>query len=114
MVCLKKYCKLQANSILESVIALCIIAICLYVAVMVYATVFTPKTAPKFYNTKNKIAEVYYMAQIYPDSVEQMQKENMVISQEWINKSLRQVSLEYKDGSGVVIKSNFFIQSTNE
>lgn len=114
MGCLKKYYNLSANSILESVIALCIISVCLYVAVLVYATVFTPKTAPKFYNSKNKLAELYYMAQVDPDSIEGLQKENMVISREWINANLQQLEMEYKDSSGVVIKSNFFIQHTNE
>lgn len=111
---LKKYYSLSANSILESVIALCIISICLYVAVLVYATVFTPKTAPKFYNSKNKLAELYYMAQVNPDSIEGLQKENMVIDQEWINTNLQRLDLEYKDSSGIVIKSNFFIQHTSE
>ncbi|MCF6133362.1 hypothetical protein [Flavobacterium wongokense] len=114
MVCLRKYYKLPANSILESVIALCIIAVCLYVAVMVYATVFTPKTAPRFYNSRNKVAEMYYMAQVNPDSITQMQKENTTIKQEWINTNLQQVNLEYKDSSGVVIKSNFFVQNANQ
>ena len=111
---LKKYYNLSANSILESVIALCIISVCLYVAVMVYATVFTPKTAPKFYSSRNKLTEIYYMAQVNPDSIEKMAKENLLINQEWMNSNLQQITLEYKDSSGIVIKNNFFVQNNNE
>ena len=38
---------LNGNSILESVIALSIISVCLYIDVLVYSSVFSPKTAPK-------------------------------------------------------------------
>ena len=107
---LKKYCNLKANSILESVIALCIISICLYVAVLVYATVFTPKTSPRFYSSRNKINELYYMIQLNPDTIETISKNNLRIDTEWINANLEQVNIEYKDSSGVVIKNNFFVQ----
>lgn len=111
MAFLKKYCKLRANSILESVIALCIISICLYVAVLVYATVFTPKTAPKFYSSRNKINEMYYLMQLNPDTIETIANDNLKINHEWVNANLQQVNIEYKDSSGVVIKSNFFVRN---
>lgn len=111
MASLKKYYKLRANSILESVIALCIISICLYVAVLVYATVFTSKTAPKFYGSRNKINELYYLMQVNPDTIETISNNNLRIDQEFINANLQQVDIEYKDSSGVVIKNNFFVQN---
>jgi len=114
MAYLKKYYSVAANSILESVIALCIISVCLYVAVLVYATVFTPKTAPKFYGSKNRLAELFYMAQINPDSISSITKENLLLNQEWINVNLQQLKIEYKDSSGVTVKNNFYIQSSNE
>ena len=110
MVCLRKYCKLCANSILESVIALCIIAICLYVAILVYAAVFTPKTSAKFYSTKNKLAEIYFIAQVNPDTIEKMTNNHLIIHQDWINSNLQQINIEYKDSTGVTSKNNFYVQ----
>ncbi|WP_162126047.1 hypothetical protein [Flavobacterium phycosphaerae] len=114
MAYLRKYCRLSANSILESVIALCIIAICLYVAVLVYAAVFTPKTSPKFYGSRNRLAEIYYMVQVNPDTIEKMSNDNLVIHQEWVNSNLQEFSINYKDSSGVFIKNDFFVQQQNE
>ncbi len=111
MASLKKYCKLGANSILESVIALCIISICLYVAVMVYAAVFTPKTAPKFYGSRNKINELYYVMQLNPDTIETIANNDLKISHEWINANLQQVAIEYKDSSGVVVRTDFYVHN---
>lgn len=108
---LKKYFNHSANSILESVIALSIISICLYIAVMVYASVFTPKTSPKFYTSRNKITELYYLMQLSPDSIDALNTDNLKISHEWINASLQQIDIEFKDSSGVIVKNNFFIQN---
>src|SRR6218665_2926708 len=90
MAYLKKYYSVAANSILESVIALCIISFFLYVA------------------------ELFYMAQINPDSISSITKENLLLNQEWINVNLQQLKIEYKDSSGVTVKNNFYIQSSNE
>ncbi len=111
MVSLKKYCNLSANSILESVIALSIIAVCLYIAVLVYATVFTPKTAPKFYNSRNRINELYYLMELNPDTVATMVSDDLKINSEWINPNLQQVEIIYKDSSGVMIKNNFYVKN---
>ncbi|WP_291131229.1 hypothetical protein [Flavobacterium sp. UBA7682] len=107
---LKKYCNLPANSILESVIALCIIAVCLYVAVMVYAQVFTSKTSPRFYNTKNKMVEIYYLYQVSPDSILSADNDNLTIKQEWENNHLQELSIEYRDSSGVKLNNTYYIQ----
>ena len=111
MACLRKCYRLRANSILESVIALCIIAICLYVAILVYAAVFTPKTSAKFYSARNKLSEIYFMAQVNPDSIEKMGNDHLLIHQEWINNNLQQINIEYKDSTGITSKNNFYVQN---
>lgn len=111
---LRKFCRLKANSILESVIALCIIAVCLYIAILVYAMAFTPKTTPKFYSIKNKVNEIYYLAQVNPDTIEQLINKNLSTKNEIIKENLQQVLVEYKDSSGVSSKNIFFIPYDKE
>ena len=111
---LKRFYNLPANSILESVIALCIIAVCLYVAIMVYAQVFTAKTSPRFYNSKNKVAEIYYLYQVNPDSILSAENGNFIIKQESLDNHLEELTIEYKDSSGVKLNSNYYIQKSNE
>jgi len=67
---LSKRCyKLKANSLLESVIALSIIAVCLYIAVVVYSRVFTPKTSLKAYSMQNKINEAFVYKELGIDTL---------------------------------------------
>ena len=111
---LKKCSSLPANSILESVIALCIIAVCLYVAVLVYSQLFSSRTSPRFYNSKNKMAEVYYMFQVNPDSILSADNDNLNITEEYENAHLQKLAIEFKDSSGVKLKSSYFIHRTDE
>lgn len=106
----RKYFNLRANSILESVVALSIISICLYIAVLVYTSVFSARTSPKFYTTRHKISELYYEIQLNPDSINSLNGDDFRIDSEWINAGLQHIDVEYKDSSGVVIKNQFYIQ----
>ncbi|WNM19465.1 hypothetical protein [Flavobacterium capsici] len=110
MVFSKEFFKISANSILESVIALSIISICLYIAIMVYATVFTPKTSSNFYFSRNYVVSLYYESQVNPDSIDLISNKNIVITREWINSNLEKVNFEYKDSSNVSIKQNVYLQ----
>lgn len=87
---LKKFFNLAANSILESVIALTIISVCLYFAIMIFASVYTPKTSAKFYSTQNKLNEIFYLAELKSDSVSgENEDENLIIKEETINHNLK-------------------------
>lgn len=92
---LKRYCK--ANSIIESVIALSIISICIYIVIMVYAQVFSPKTSVKQYANQNQLLEKFYLMQLGLD----YSVENIETSENWINTNLKEVQLEYLDSISV-------------
>ncbi|MFD1602343.1 hypothetical protein ACFSJW_22070 [Flavobacterium artemisiae] len=111
MVLLKKYCKLSANSLLESVIALTIISICLYFAVMIFASVYTSKTSAKFYSTQNKVNEFFYLSQIKNDSLLNDENENLFIEEESINENLKKILIQYKDSTQFKFEKSFYVQN---
>lgn len=88
---LKKYCK--ANSILESVIALAIISTCIYIALMVYANVFSPKNSIAAYGYQNQIQEVFFNIQCGNE----IENSNININNEWLNTHLKKITIEYQD-----------------
>jgi len=111
-VLLKKYYNLKANSILESVIALTIISICLYFAVMIFASVYTPKTSAKFYSTQNKVNEIFYLSELKIDSIiNESENENLLIEEETVNESLKKISIQYKDSSQFKFEKSFYVQN---
>ena len=116
MVFLKKYCNLhlKANSILESMIALTIISVCLYIAIMIFAAAFTPRTAAKFYGTQNKVNELFFLAQLKNDSLTaQNEDDNLIIEEEVISDQLKKVTIQYKDSTKYQFDKSFYVQ-TNE
>lgn len=110
MVSLKKYSSLKASSILESVIALTIISVCLCITIMVLASVFTQKTSLKFYDTQNKVNELFFLAQLQGDSLLDATDENFNIEEENINATIKKMHVSYKDSSDVKFERSFFIQ----
>lgn len=112
MVLSKKYYKLPANSILESVIALTIISICLYFAIMIFASVYTPKTSAKFYSTQNKVNELFYLSELKNDSiVNESEDKNLIIKEEIFNVNLKKISVEYKDSTQFKFEKSFYVQN---
>lgn len=110
MAFLKKYYNVAANSILESVIALTIISICLYFAVLIFSVVFTPRTTTKFYATQNKINEIFFLAQLNADSIiSENQNPNWNLEEEIISVNLKKITVQYKDSSKVTIKKQFYV-----
>jgi hypothetical protein len=106
----KKYYKLPANSILESVIALTIISICLYFAIMIFASVYTPKTSAKFYGTQNKVNEIFYLSELRSDSLSD-KNENLLIEEQSINDNLKKISIQYKDSAQFKFEKSFYVQN---
>ncbi|KLT68397.1 MULTISPECIES: hypothetical protein [Flavobacterium] len=111
MVLSKKCCKVPANSILESVIALTIISICLYFAILIFASVYTPKTTAKFYNTQNKVNELFYLSELKSDSVlNNNENQNLLIEEETITNDLKKISIIYKDSTQSKFEKKFYVQ----
>lgn len=111
MALLKGYYNFKANSILESVIALSIISICLYIAVMVVSSVFSKKTSVKFYDTQNKINELFFLSQLQGDSlIYDETDENLIIKEEIINTGLKKINIEFKDSTHIMHEKSFYVQ----
>ena len=100
--------KVTASSILESVIALTIISICLYIAAMVFSFVFTKKNSPKFYNTLNQVNELFYKSQLNLDSIE-YEAENIILEKEKINENLSEIKLHFKDSNNINFNKKFYL-----
>lgn len=95
-------------------IALTIISVCLYIAIMIFATVFTPRTSAKFYGTQNKVNELFFLTQLKNDSLNAgNEDENLIIEEEVINDQLKKVSIQYKDSTKHQFDKSFYVQ-TNE
>lgn len=103
---LKKYC--EANSLLESVIALTIISICIYITIMVYANVFSPKTSTLYYSHQNKINEQFFLLQIG----EEITSDNIILKENWLNTNLKEVEIKYTDSLNATISNTFYINAT--
>jgi hypothetical protein len=110
---LKRYFRLKANSILESVIALSIISICLFIAVMVYSVVFTPKTSSAFYVSKNKADELFFLMQLEQDSI-YSNEEDYSIKEEWQSTFLKKVTITAKDSTSVSGEKKYYIRTFHE
>jgi hypothetical protein len=112
MAFLKKYCSSKGNSILESVIALTIISICLYLAIMIFAAVFTPRTSAKFYGTQNRVNELFFLAQLQNDSLSnETEDENLMMEEEQINEGVKRISIKYKDSTKFQFEKGFYVQA---
>ncbi|HEX9981236.1 MAG TPA: hypothetical protein VGB50_11795 [Flavobacterium sp.] len=104
----RKFYNVPASSILESVIALCIISVCLYIAVIVFAAVFAPRTAAKYYGTQNRINEVFYLSQLKIDSLDNNDRE-LHVTEESVSGRLKMITVSYKDSTNNFSK-NFYVQ----
>lgn len=115
MVFLKRYCSVKANSILESMIALTIISVCLYFAIMIFAAVFTPRTAAKFYDTQNKVNELFFLAQLKTDSLlYESDDKNLIMEEENISDGVKKITIQYKDSTQFQFEKSFYVQANNE
>jgi hypothetical protein len=115
MASLKKYYNLKANSILESVIALTIISICLYFAIMIFTAVFSPRTSAKFYEAQNKVNEMFFLSQLKYDSLKsQNTNENLNIEEGILNDRLKKIHVHFKDSAKYEFDKGFYILTDEE
>lgn len=106
MALLRKYYK--ANSLIESVIALTIISICLFIAILVYSHVFSPKTSTQHYNKQNILNQQFYELQLNDENVN---SETISMEENWLNTNLREVSVQVKDSVESDLKAKFYLYS---
>ncbi|OMQ11319.1 hypothetical protein [[Flexibacter] sp. ATCC 35103] len=108
---LKKYSNLKGNSLLESVIALTIISACLYFAIMIFASVYTPKASVKFYSTQNKVNELFYLSELKNDSISDNPNKNLLIEEEVVNDQLKKIIIQYNDSTQFKFEKSFYVQN---
>ncbi|AEW86770.1 hypothetical protein B0A78_08425 [Flavobacterium columnare NBRC 100251 = ATCC 23463] len=113
MVSLKNLNKVKANSIIESVVALCIISVCLYIAMLVFSAVLTQKSSPKFYQTQHKANALFYLSQIEFDSIIN-QTEAITIETTPVNANLKELTIKYKDSTEIEIEKKFYLLNHEE
>lgn len=106
----KRHYSVKATSLLESVIALSIISICLYFAILIFSMVFTPKTSVKFYDTQNKINELFYLSALKSDSLSESANDVFSIEENRLSTGLKQVKVSYKDSARFQFRKSFYLQ----
>jgi len=111
MVHLKKLCNVKANSLLESVVALSIISVCLYIAILVYASIFSPKTSIKKYSSQNKIYEAFFISQVDQDSLLDKYLNDQWVIDEEIENNLKKITVKYKDSLQSYQAKQFYINA---
>lgn len=101
--------KIRANSLLESVIALSIISICIYMTVLIYATIYQKDTSSTFYQSRNKMQTMFFMLQINPDSVFNDTDGVKIIHEEYLNIDVKLVEMGYTDSIQTLTKRKYYI-----
>ena len=104
MVSLKKYYK--ANSILESVIALTIISICLFIAIIVYSQVFSVSTSLQHFNKQNLVNQQFYEMQL---NLGNNNSERIELEERWINTNLKEISAHLVDSLDNNLTAKFYL-----
>lgn len=105
---LKKHTSLKANSLFESVIALAIISIGIYAAILVFNQVFANSTSEKFHIEQKNINNMFYEIQLGNDSF-QNDDSNYQFEINNYNSELNEYKINYKDSSKLKLKNHFFI-----
>ena len=108
MACSRKSFNTRASSLLESVIALSIISVCLYIAVLIYSSVFSNKTSSRYYVTKNRIKEAFYLMQAESDSLNGKFNNNWQIEEEYMGNT-KKISLKYTDSIQSYPLESFYV-----
>lgn len=100
---------IPANSLLESVVALSIISVCLYIAVIVYSSVYTPKTTARSYFTEHKVSETFFLLQIGLDSlIEEYDEDGWNIEREFSDNTAKMV-IGFKDSIQVYRDRTYYL-----
>ena len=105
---LKKHTSLKANSLLESVIALAIISIGIYAAILVFNQVFTSSTSEKFHTEQKNINNIFYEIQLGTDTF-QNDESNYQFEINSLNSDLKEYKINYKDSTKIKLSNSFYI-----
>ncbi|MFL9843558.1 hypothetical protein [Flavobacterium rhizosphaerae] len=94
---LKKYGNTKAGSLLESVIALCIIAVCIYVTIIVFSRIYLPASSVRASHLKNKMFEIAILKEIGADSLSAVVNKNNLHVKEELDGNLVKMTITAND-----------------
>lgn len=105
----------SGSSLLESVIALTIISVCIYIATIVYSAVFTANTSVKYYREQNNINETFFVLQLQQDSL-YADYDNAAVwdIETQKNGQLTEATVKYKDSTKALWAKKVFYLSPDE
>jgi len=115
MVCVKKSFNCSGSSILESVMALSIISICLFITLMVYTSVFSVKSSAKFYTGQLRHEAYFYYKLLQSDTLNASSFD--IVSEETINinPQLKKITLVFQDSlKNKATTTSYFLPVSNE
>lgn len=76
--------------------------------------VFTAKTSSKFYETQNKINELFFVSQLGNNSLDEyLSNDSLMMEEEIIGSRLKKITVSYRDSLRLEVKKSFYIE-TNE
>lgn len=104
----KKHTSLKANSLLESVIALAIISIGIYAAILVFNQVFSSSTSEKFHIEQKNCNNMFYEIQLGINTF-QNNESNYEFEINDFNSELKEYKINYKDSAKLKLKNHFYI-----
>ncbi len=82
---------------------------------MIFAAVFTPRTSAKFYNTQNKVNELFFLTQLKNDSIKNETNENnLILEEEIVNDGVKKIIIQYKDSTKFQFEKSFYIQDDSQ
>ena len=114
MVCVKKSFNCSGSSILESVMALSIISICLFITLMVYTSVFSVKSSAKFYTGQLHHEAYFYYKLLQSDTLNPNSFD--VINEETINinPQIKKITIVFQDSLKNKTTTSYFLPVSNE
>lgn len=114
MVCVKKSFNCSGSSILESVIALSIISICLFITLMVYTSVFSVKSSAKFYTGQLRHETYFYYKLLQSDTLNASSFD--IVNEETINIKLhiKKITLVFQDSLKNKTTTSYFLPVSDE
>lgn len=102
--------RIKASSLLESVIALSIVSICIFISVLIVSTVYNNSTSPRFYESRNKAQVLFFMYQIYSDSItDDFDKDIQIVNKEYINATTELIEIKTRDSTKINNRIKFYV-----
>lgn len=81
---------------MESVIALTVISVCVYISMVVYARALSHRNSVSFSAASNRLAETFYLCELHNEVV----RKDISIEETWLNTALKEQTVILSDSLG--------------